>query len=151
MQRKDGSWIQVSERRTTEGGMVAVYTDVTELKQREEELAHQTAILEATMEHMGEGIAMFDANLKTIVNNSKFLAMYDLPPDRFSVGSGMGEMLRYSIERGEYGPGDTDAKVNQLIERAVNFAPAVFEHVRQNGTVIEVRRSPIPGGGFESV
>ena len=36
--RADGRWIQISERNTEGGGTVAVYTDLTELKQREEEL-----------------------------------------------------------------------------------------------------------------
>jgi signal transduction histidine kinase/DNA-binding response OmpR family regulator len=36
--RSDGSWIQVSERKTDDGGTVAVYTDITELKQRQAEL-----------------------------------------------------------------------------------------------------------------
>ncbi len=35
--RSDGRWIQISERRTDEGGTVAVYSDITELKLREEE------------------------------------------------------------------------------------------------------------------
>ena len=38
-QRRSGFWVQVAERRTEEGGMVAIYTDVTELKKGEEELA----------------------------------------------------------------------------------------------------------------
>jgi signal transduction histidine kinase/DNA-binding response OmpR family regulator/uncharacterized membrane protein affecting hemolysin expression len=36
--RSDGSWIQVSERKTDDGGTVAVYTDITELKRRQSEL-----------------------------------------------------------------------------------------------------------------
>ena len=37
--QSDGLWIQISERKTQEGGTVGVYTDVTELKKREAELA----------------------------------------------------------------------------------------------------------------
>jgi signal transduction histidine kinase/CheY-like chemotaxis protein len=37
--RSDGRWIQVSERRTGNGGVVAVYTDITEIKRHEAELA----------------------------------------------------------------------------------------------------------------
>ena len=37
--RSDGRWIQVSERKTAAGGVVATYADITELKQRESELA----------------------------------------------------------------------------------------------------------------
>lgn len=37
--RNDGRFIQISERKTTDGGVVATYADITELKQREAELA----------------------------------------------------------------------------------------------------------------
>jgi signal transduction histidine kinase/CheY-like chemotaxis protein len=36
--RSGGLWLQINERGTSEGGSVAVYTDVTELKRREREL-----------------------------------------------------------------------------------------------------------------
>jgi adenylate cyclase len=37
--RSDGRWIQVSERKTANGGVVAIYTDITKMKQHEAELA----------------------------------------------------------------------------------------------------------------
>src|SRR5262249_36102765 len=37
--RGDGRWIQVSERKTADGGVVAIYADITELKRHEAELA----------------------------------------------------------------------------------------------------------------
>jgi PAS domain S-box-containing protein len=45
-QRGEGLWILVSEHRTTDGGTVAVYSDITELKQREQELAEKSNALE---------------------------------------------------------------------------------------------------------
>ena len=44
--RSDGRWILISERKTGDGGTVAVYADITELKRREEELAEKSAALE---------------------------------------------------------------------------------------------------------
>ena len=44
--RGAGRWVIVSERKTDDGGTVAVYSDVTELKQREEELSAKTKALE---------------------------------------------------------------------------------------------------------
>ena len=44
--RGDGRWILVSERKTDDGGVVAVYSDITDMKTREEELAVKTAALE---------------------------------------------------------------------------------------------------------
>jgi adenylate cyclase len=37
--RSDGRWVHVNERKTAEGGVVATYADITELKQHEAELA----------------------------------------------------------------------------------------------------------------
>ena len=37
--RSDGRWIHVSERKTASGGVVAIYADITELKQHEADLA----------------------------------------------------------------------------------------------------------------
>ncbi len=44
--RGDGRWILVSERRTEDGGTVGVFSDITELKQREQELADKSNALE---------------------------------------------------------------------------------------------------------
>jgi class 3 adenylate cyclase len=45
-QRGEGQWIMVSERRTGDRGTVAIYSDITELKQREQELAEKSSSME---------------------------------------------------------------------------------------------------------
>lgn len=45
-QRSNGRYIMVSERKTVDGGTVAVYSDITEFKQRETELAEKSTELE---------------------------------------------------------------------------------------------------------
>ena len=45
-QRSDGRWILVSERKAEDGSTVAVYSDITELKEREKELADKSKALE---------------------------------------------------------------------------------------------------------
>lgn len=54
-QRASGRWIMVSERRTAEGGTVAIYSDITELKQREEELTEKSR----SMEQLSNQIAKY--------------------------------------------------------------------------------------------
>jgi len=45
-QRGDGQWILITERKTGDGGTVAIYSDITDLKQREEELTTKSNALE---------------------------------------------------------------------------------------------------------
>jgi class 3 adenylate cyclase/phosphoglycerate-specific signal transduction histidine kinase len=54
-QRSDGRWILVSERKTEDGSTVAVYSDITELKQRENLLADKTKALE----HLSSQLAKY--------------------------------------------------------------------------------------------
>ena len=44
--QSDGRWIQIDERKLYDGGTVAIYTDITELKEREKELADKSNALE---------------------------------------------------------------------------------------------------------
>lgn len=46
--RSDGRWFQVNERKTADGGTVAVYTDITELKRAELELSEALNDLKRT-------------------------------------------------------------------------------------------------------
>ena len=41
--RADGRWIQISERKTAEGGTDAVYTDISGIKNAEEEIREATS------------------------------------------------------------------------------------------------------------
>ncbi len=56
-QRADGRWVMVSERRTMDGGTVAVYSDITELKRREENLSEKSAALEALSSKLAKYLA----------------------------------------------------------------------------------------------
>lgn len=53
-QRADGCWVMISERKTEDGGTVAVYSDITELKQREDELADKSSALEQLSNQLGK-------------------------------------------------------------------------------------------------
>ena len=44
--RSEDQWILISERKTEDGGTVAVYADITELKNREQELSEKSEALE---------------------------------------------------------------------------------------------------------
>jgi len=45
-QRSGGQWILITERKTGDGGTVAIYSDITDLKQHEEELTTKSNALE---------------------------------------------------------------------------------------------------------
>ncbi len=143
-----GVWLQVTDHRTSDGGIVSIYTDITELKTKQMEIETQSSILKLTMENMRQGITLVDKNLRTIALNSKFLELMDFPSDQFQQGFTMEEAFRFNAQRGEYGPGDIEKQVRDRVELAAKFLPHKFERIRPDGTVIEVVGNPIEGGGL---
>jgi adenylate cyclase len=64
--RSDGRWVRVSERKTTNGGVVATYADITELKQREAELAglvHELEVARDAAQEASRTKSSFLANM----------------------------------------------------------------------------------------
>ena len=55
--RNNGRWVMVSERRTEDGGTVAVYSDITELKQREQDLTEKSNALAALSSKLAKYLA----------------------------------------------------------------------------------------------
>ncbi|MGA8319473.1 MAG: adenylate/guanylate cyclase domain-containing protein, partial [Xanthobacteraceae bacterium] len=53
----NGRWVMFGERRTTDGGAVAVYSDITELKQREQDLTDKSSALAALSSKLAKYLA----------------------------------------------------------------------------------------------
>ena len=77
-QLRDGLWILISERKTTTGGTVAVYADITELKLREEELAEKTTALEQKSNNLEQLSNQLAKYLSPQVYNSIFIGQQEV-------------------------------------------------------------------------
>ncbi|MEM7221598.1 MAG: PAS-domain containing protein [Pseudomonadota bacterium] len=142
----DGRVLQSQCIALPDGGRMLTYFDITELKRRAEQLSEQTAILEATLENMDQGISMVDAELRLIAFNRRLMELWDLPADRFSAGDSLEDMIRYIAERGDYGEADIEEIVAHRIAETQSPDIRAYERVRPDGTVIEVHRKPVAGG-----
>lgn len=108
----------------------------------------QAELLLAALEHVGDGVSVFDANLALVACNRRFMELLDFPPDQARQWRTFEDFIRYNAERGEYGAGDADALVAERVAKASRFEPHEFRRIRPDGTVIEIRGAPLPGGGF---
>lgn len=144
----DGRWAQITERRTSDGGIICIAVDITELKRQEDELAGKSALLQATLENIGQGLSVIDRNLTLAAFNDRFFDLLQFPKEFAEVGRPFADFIRFNAERGEYGPGDIEAQVAERVALAGNPRPHCFLRTRPDGTVIEVRGMPMPGGGF---
>ena len=150
-QLSDGSWLKISERRTVDGWIVGVHTDITELKLRETQLAEQSQLLQSTLENITHGVCVFDSGMKLLAWNALFLKMFDIPAETAKVGWPYGAFIRHCAESGEFGPGAlqplAEFELEQATKRHFTGEGGRMERARPDGTFLELRWRPMPGGG----
>ena len=144
---KYGRIVQVIDRKTGDGGTVSAYFDITEIKNREEELEKSQATLQTVLETIDQGITMFDADLNLVAINDYVHLHQGLPRKKFKLGDPFEKFIRYSAEHGEFGDVDVEQLVHDRVELAKKFLPNHFERVRPDGKVMEICGNPVPGGG----
>ena len=82
----DGRWIQINELKTSDGGTVGIYTDITSVKaedarQRARELAERNLALQATLDTLSEGVCLFDPQRRLQAWNEGMLTILGLGTD----------------------------------------------------------------------
>ncbi|MFB9266147.1 EAL domain-containing protein [Bradyrhizobium erythrophlei] len=115
------------------------------------ELQEQKLRLDTAINHMGEGLCMFDAEKRLVVCNDRYAMMYRLPPELLRPGTPHGDIIRHRIANGIL-KGDTSDSAATRLLATLNALPAneVSSRVDElaDGRLICVTRQPMPRGGW---
>ena len=93
-------WVQVSEQRTPENGTAILQTDVTDMlrlerQERDKLLDSQARLIAATLDHLNQGVAIFDANLRLVGANRRLQELLLPPLQLLRTGTSFPTMRRY--------------------------------------------------------
>jgi PAS domain S-box-containing protein len=111
-----------------------------------EELRERQAELRVTFDNMGDGVVMFDAAGRLTAWNRNFQELIELPESFLAGRPTRAEYFRYLADRGEFGSADLEAQLGRTVDDTE--IEMRYERTRPDGRIIEVRRNPVPGGGF---
>ena len=104
-------------------------------------------LLETTLENVAEGISVVDADLRLVAWNRRYVELFRYPPALLVIGMPLAELIRYNARLGRCGPGDPEVHVAKRLAHLARGRPHVYQRVRDDGTVLEMRVNPLPGGG----
>ncbi|USD32777.1 MULTISPECIES: PAS domain-containing hybrid sensor histidine kinase/response regulator [Vibrio] len=105
-------------------------------------------LLQGAIEHIGQGIAVVDKQLRLVAWNQRYLELFVFPQGLIQVGRPIADVIRHNAEQGLCGPGDPEDHVRRRIYHLEQGTRHTSSRVRPDGRVIEVQGNPMPGGGF---
>jgi PAS domain S-box-containing protein len=117
-QLSDGRWIRARERRTRDGGIVGIRTDITEQKNTEAAIAAAQRQLADAIESISDGFVLCDRDDRLVLMNSNYRKLYPTLSDILIPGTPYETVLRTGIERGVWdADGDPEGWIRATLER----------------------------------
>ncbi|MCK0102776.1 ATP-binding protein [Pseudohalocynthiibacter sp. F2068] len=106
-------------------------------------------VLRDAVEALSEGIAVFDANLRLITCNQRYLEMFPLIRELIVPGAHSDDLLRAGVERGQFAAALNDPE--GWLDKAYKFRlefDREFEVEFTDGKTYQVRFKPTRSGGY---
>ena len=112
-----------------------------------QDLRFNQRVLEAALENMSQGISVVDADLRLVAWNRRYAEMFDFPAGLLKVGLPISEASRWALARLPAGR-DIEEALTRRLDHMRTGTPHLSERVLPDGSIIEIRGNPMPGGGF---
>ncbi|MFZ2306459.1 MAG: EAL domain-containing protein [Rhodoferax sp.] len=169
MRCKDGSWKWILTRgtvvqRDAQGKplrMIGTHTDISDRKRSEDvlrtlnaQLRENAQLLQTTLTSISQGIVLADAEGRVRQFNTRACELLDLPPELLAQHPTLEEMIRFQIERGDFGPDaqlvapEARQYLSDSPKRAADNFPDWYLRETPNGRTLEVRTQKLPSGGL---
>ncbi len=113
-------------------------------------MEEQRNLLSTVIQSIDQGLVVFNRDLRLALWNDNFVQIRCYPPDMMHVGRQFVDFMRYDADHGEFGGEDPETVIRFYTALAREFRPHHVERKRPDGSYLEIRGGPIPGGGFVS-
>ncbi len=110
-------------------------------------IQHNRDLLQSAIDHVRQGIAVFDKNLNLICWNRQFRHLLHLGDDFGRVGVPLGELVTALVANAGVAPDESDEAVAWRIRKLVSDCEPYEERLAHDGSVLDVRSSRLPDGG----
>ncbi len=146
-------WVQVSEHRTADGGTVILQTDVTDIIRAERHergklLDDQARVIRATLDHINQGVAIFDRGGRLIGWNQRLSDLLSLPAGRLRMGASFDQLLNRIRAALAFGAGMTEARLMDWVAAGGRQGALSFSVRQGGGPILDVFAQAMPDGGF---
>ena len=112
-----------------------------------QDLRFNQRLLEGALQNMSQGISVVDAQLHLVAWNRRYAELFGFPDALLQVGRPIAEISRWALRHVE-GADDVEAALQRRLAHMRAGTPHLSERRFPDGSIVEIRGNPMPGGGF---
>ena len=131
--------------------LVGAIMDITARKIAEKAIAEKEALLQLALTHMPGGMMLGDRDMNYVLFNKKYIELHDLPDGVVRAGGNMRDESRFQAERGDFGTGPINEKVEQALSVYRRGEATSWERQLANGRTLLFNLAPTPEGGCVTI
>ncbi|MGB1033630.1 MAG: PAS-domain containing protein [Primorskyibacter sp.] len=150
---KRDRWLQVSEHRTSRGSTVILQTDVTtiihhERQERDRMRSKQAETLQATLDHLNQGVCIFDKNQTLAGWNSQMDELFTATANRAVLGMSFNTLLDWLKDELVFDACHDIAFLKDWANQTQQRQALLFEMRRNMSETFSVFAQEMPDRGF---
>ncbi len=112
-----------------------------------QDLRFNQRVLEGALENMSQGISVVDAQLRLVAWNKRYAELFGFPHGLLQVGRPIIDLSRWALQKMPPS-GDVEHSLQRRLAYMRAGTPHLSERVWSDGSIVEIRGNPMPGGGF---
>lgn len=109
------------------------------------------ALSQLALDHMEQGVCVYDADNRIVLVNQRYLTLFDMSADIVRVGTSYREVLAHSASRGNFPQDELDALYSARIAQIAGGKPFQTQQRLASGLVMSLELKPLPGGGWMTI
>ena len=117
------------------------------VSQASQDLRFNQQVLDSALQNMSQGISVIDSEQRLVAWNRRYAGIFGFPADLLQVGTPIAALTRWALARMPH-RGSDEAALQRRIAYMRAGTPHLTERVFADGSIIEIRGNPMPGGGF---
>lgn len=106
-----------------------------------------TSLIQA-INHIPQGIAVFDARMRLVMSNARYNALLELPSALQKLGTPLFDIALFLGDRGDLGEGDPARLAIERINLLTSSPVTVTQRPGKHGQTLEFHSSRLPDGGL---
>ena len=150
---KGDRWLQISEHRTENAGTAIVQTDVTDIiraerMERDKLLDGQDRLVRATLDHLDQGVAIFDEHAHLMGWNQRIRDLTGLPPTVWRLGTAFARVAEHLGREFSMQSPQDERLLGLWVSGLARQAQLSFEIAQGEARVLAVFMQRLPNDGF---